>query len=286
MKRQIGQTGVHVHPVGWGPMPLSTRSERPDRESALEVFKAALDAGIEFIDTANAYCLDDTETGHNERLIGWALKELGAENQVHVTSKSGMIRPNGAWVKNGRPEHLRAACEQSLRDLGVETIWLYQLHWPDPAVPYADSVGALADLQREGKIQHVGISNASSAHLREAQGIVRVESVQNPCSPTRQGDFSEGVIGLCAEQNVTYTPYGPVGGSGGYKKMGVHPLLTGIGEANGISAYQTALAWLLSKGAHIVPIPGGSRATSVRDSAAAATVKLSAGELSRIDALG
>ncbi len=286
MKRNLGRTGVAVHPVGWGVMPLSTRTTRPAREDALAVFTAALEAGVDFWDTANAYCLDDTETGHNERLIGWALAQLGAQHRAHVATKGGMTRPGGAWVRNGRPAHLKAACEQSLRDLGVEQLFLYQLHWPDPAVPYAESVGALADLQREGKVRHVGVSNVSPAQLREAQRVVRVESVQNRCSPTDPGDFSNGLLELCAAQEVTYIPYSPMGGAGGYQRMGQDALLAEIGAKYGCSAYRVIAAWLLAKAPHIVPIPGASRVASLRDNADAATLTLSAEDLARIDALG
>lgn len=285
MEREIGRTGVRVHAVGWGVMPLSTRSARPERESALPVFRAALEAGVTFWDTANSYCLDDTETGHNERLIAWALRELGVADRVHVATKGGMERPRGAWVRNGRPAHLKAACEQSLRDLGVEQIWLYQLHWPDPAVPYAESVGALADLQREGKIRHVGVSNVSPQQLREAQGVVRVESVQNRCNPSDADDLRNGLLAACAEQGVTYIPYAPVGGQGGYKSLARGKVLGDVAKAYAASPYQVSLAWLLAQGPHVVPIPGGSRTTSVTDSAAAARLTLEHKDLARIDAL-
>jgi len=286
MQREIGSTGVRVHPIGWGVMPLSTRSARPDRKGALAVFKAALDAGVDFWDTANSYCLDDRETGHNERLIAWAIRELGVADRVHVATKGGMTRPRGAWVTNGRPERLKRACEQSLRDLGVEQIFLYQLHWPDTGTPYAESVGALAELQREGKIRHVGISNVTPALLRQAQGICRVESVQNRCNPLDAGDLSDGLLALCAEQRVTYIPYSPVGGGGGHQRMGTQRVLSRIGAAHGVSAYQVVLAWLLAKGPHIVPIPGASRAGSITDSARAAALSLTPEEIAQVDGLG
>ena len=286
LEREIGATGEQAYPVGWGVMPLSTRATRPDEAGALEVFKAALDAGVTFWDTSNAYCLDDTETGHNERLIAMAISRLGIAGQVHVTTKGGMTRPGGAWVKNGNPAHLRASCEKSLGDLGVEQIFLYQLHWPDPEVPYAESVGALADLQREGKVRHVGISNVSPEQFKEAQGIVRVQSVQNRCSPTDQGDFANGLVKLCEAEQVTYIPYGPMGGGAGHQQMAQQSLLKELAEQYTVSTYQIILAWLLSKSPRIIPIPGSSREASIRDSAAAARLTLDPAHLSRIDALG
>jgi aryl-alcohol dehydrogenase-like predicted oxidoreductase len=284
MEREIGSTGVKVHPIGWGVMPLSTRSTRPAREDALAVFKAALDAGVNFWDTANSYCLSDKETGHNERLIAWAIARLGVAGRVLVASKGGFVRPRGAWVTDGRPQALRRACEQSLRDLGVEQIFLYQFHWPDTAVPFAESVGAVAELQRAGKVRHVGISNVSAAQLKQAQGICRIESVQNRCGPSDRTDFANGMVALCAQQRVTYITYSPLGGGSGYRQLARNKVLQEIGRAHGVSAYRVALAWLLAKGPHILPIPGASRPASIADSAAAATLRLSAEELQRIDA--
>ena len=132
--REIGSTGVEVYPIGWGPMPLSL-SGRPSERDAMAVFRAALDAGVDFWDTADSYCIDDKEPGHGERLIATALKTLGVAGRIRVATKGGMTRPRGSWVRDGRPAHLRKVCEQSLRNLGVEQIFLYQFHWPDPAVP-------------------------------------------------------------------------------------------------------------------------------------------------------
>ena len=285
MERKLGKTGVSVFPVGWGPMPLSTRGTRPERQEALAVFKAALDAGVNFWDTANAYCLDDGETGHNERLIAWARKELGVGREVTLASKGGMTRPGGAWVKNGRPAHLIKACEQSLRDLGVDEIFLYQLHWPDPDVPYAESIGALADLQSEGKIVHVGISNVTPGQLREAQGIVRVESVQNRCAPTDQEDFRNGLIELCEEGGTAFIPYSPMGGGPGYKAMPKKGVLGNLAGKYGVSAYQVIVAWLLGKSDVIIPIPGASRVASLSDNAAAATLQLTPEDAAAIEAM-
>ena len=286
MEREIGRTGVRVYPVGWGVMPLSTRSTRPERGDALAVFKAALDAGVTFWDTADSYCLNDKETGHNERLIAWAIARLGVAGRVVVATKGGMVRPRGSWLMNGRPEHLKHACEASLKALGVEQIFLYQFHWPDPNVPYAESIGAMAELQREGKVRHIGISNVTAAQLRQAQEIVRVETVQNRCNPTDAGDFSSGLVASCAQQGVTYIPYSPLGGGSGYRQMGRQRLLSELGQAHGVSAYRVALAWLLAKGPNVVPIPGASQVASITDSAAAAQLTLSDEELRRIDALG
>lgn len=283
--RELGATGVKVYPIGWGPMPLSL-SGRPDERSAMAVFRAALDAGVDFWDTADAYCIDDREPGHNERLIAKALKTLGVADRIHVATKGGMTRPGGSWVRNGRPHHLKQVCEQSLRNLGVERIFLYQLHWPDPAVPYAESIGALADLQREGKVRHLGISNVSPAQLAEALRIVRVESVQNRCSPREQEDFHNGLVERCAEARISYIPYSPMGGGAGKKQMVGNPVLKTLAKAHGVSPYQIVLAWLLGKSPNILPIPGASKAANLTDSASAAGLRLNPGDAAKIDAIG
>lgn len=188
-KRRIGNAMVSA--IGLGGMPLSIEG-RPDEERAVATIHAALDAGISFIDTAMSYCLNASETGHNESLIARALAAYGGDTSaVLVGTKGGAAREaDGAWSFKGDPATLREACEGSLRRLGVDAIGLYQLHVPDPNVPYADSVGALRDLYDAGKIRAVGISNVNSDQLREAHGILgeRLVSVQNnfSCGHPRQ----------------------------------------------------------------------------------------------------
>src|SRR5215510_10563378 len=144
-------------PLGIGCMRLSTESDRDD-ERAIELLHAAFDSGVTFLDTADAYCLDDSETGHNERLIARALSGWsGDRSRIIVATKGGLTRPGGAWVANGRGRHLRAACESSLRALGVERIALYQLHAPDLKTPLATSVRALASLREDGLVERIGL---------------------------------------------------------------------------------------------------------------------------------
>ena len=163
--RALGPTGLEVSCIGLGGMPLSIQG-RPDEARALRVIHAAIDAGMTWIDTADVYCHDDGDIGHNERLIARALSELGsAAGEVLVATKGGLERPGGDWTVNGRPEHLRQACERSLRALGTESIALYQVHAPDPQVSWADTVGEAARLREEGKVLHVGISNVTAEEL-------------------------------------------------------------------------------------------------------------------------
>src|SRR3954453_7398857 len=159
--RELGD--AEVFPIGLGGMPMSL-SSRPAEEQSIRTIHAALDAGVNLIDTADAYSADDKDFGHNERLIAKALN--GHREGVIIATKGGHTRTaDGGWDLDGRPEYLRQACDKSLRALGVDAIGLYQHHRPDPRVPYADSIGALRDLLDEGKVRYVGISNASPEQI-------------------------------------------------------------------------------------------------------------------------
>ncbi|MFJ8386595.1 aldo/keto reductase [Streptomyces sp. NPDC094438] len=282
--RRIGSTEVSA--IGLGGMPLSIEG-RPDEERAIATVHAALDAGISFIDTAMSYCLDSSETGHNESLIARALAAYdGDTSHVLVGTKGGAAREaDGAWSFNGDPATLREACEGSLKRLGVDAIGLYQLHVPDPKVPYADSVGALRDLYDAGKIRAVGISNVSSDQLREAHGILgeRLVSVQNSFSPAVRD--SEPQLRLCTELGIAFLPYSPLGGISRAGGLGAsHAAFARIADERGISPQRVCLAWELAKSPVVIPIPGSSRPTTIRDSAAAADLTLSEAECAELDA--
>lgn len=149
--RRIADT--EVFPIGLGGMPMSVTG-RPDEERSIRTVQAAVDAGVNLIDTADAYCMTEDEVGHNERLIAKALR--GRRDGVIVATKAGHIRPGGTWGLDGRPEHIRAACEASLKALDSDRIDLFQYHRPDPDVPYAETVGAFKELQDEGKVRWIG----------------------------------------------------------------------------------------------------------------------------------
>ena len=279
-KRAIGKTGVGVRAIGLGAMPLSIQG-RPSEADGIRVFHAAFDAGTDFVDTADAYCLDDSDTGHNEVLIRKALR--GRKEKIFVATKGGSVRPGGSWHRDGRPEHLRSACEHSLKCLGVERIFLYQLHAVDPRVPLADSVGELAKLQKEGKIAHIGLSNVSGAQLDAAQRIVRIESVQNRCHPGYREDLENGLVAQCGKQQVTYIAYSPVGGGYSHESVAKQTPFPKIAKKYGVSPYQVILAWLLTKGDNMLPIPGASRIESAVGSAKAADLELAKSDLAEID---
>ncbi len=279
-QRRLGDLTVGA--IGLGAMPMST-PPYPDEQRSLRTIAAALDAGVTLIDTADAYCAGPEDIGHNERLVAKALRQARRDD-VLVATKGGHVRTSdGGWDLDGRPEHLRRACEASLRALGVAAIDLYQFHRPDPKVPWAESVGALEDLHREGKVLRVGVSNADPDQIREAASVTRLVSVQNELSPRFRS--SEPEVAVCAQVGVAFLPWSPLGGMGSAAGLGSqHGAFGEVARERGVSPQQVCLAWLLAKGEHVVPIPGASRPESIVDSAAAADVVLSPDEVARLDA--
>jgi len=279
--RRLG--GLQVSAIGLGEMPMSLAG-RPDEAQSVRTIHAALDAGVTLIDTADAYCIDESEVGHGERLVARALTAWpGDRDRVLVATKGGHTREGGEWYLDGRPEHLRQACEASLRALGVEAIGLYQFHRPDPKVPFAESVGAMAELKDAGKVRLVGLSNVSVDQIRQARQLVQVASVQNEFSPRFRR--SEGELAFCAAEGIAFLPWSPLGGIGRGGSLGQdrHRVFGEVAEAHGVSAQQVALAWQLAKAPAVIPIPGSSRPETITDSAAAAGLRLSDDELARLD---
>ncbi|MBL7987783.1 MAG: aldo/keto reductase [Chlorobi bacterium] len=282
---RIGTTELVVHPIGYGAMHLSIdQSRRPLPADSVRLIQHAVDElGVNFIDTADAYCIDDTETGHNERLIAEALRDAGRRQRVVVATKGGSIRPEGRWERNGRPEHLRAACERSLRALETEIIDLYQLHAPDPTVPIEESVGALRDLQREGKIKHIGVSNFSVPLLERAMREAEVASVQNQFSVINQRQ-EEAVLKFCEQKSITYIPWNPVGGRGKAAQLAeVSALLSEIAAAHNTTPHVVAIAWLLQLSPAMLPIPGTTKIKHLQQNMEAATLTLTAEEMKHLE---
>jgi aryl-alcohol dehydrogenase-like predicted oxidoreductase len=264
-------------------MHLSIR-ERPPEAESVGVIRAALDAGVRLIDTADVYCLDDSDIGHNERLVADALRGWsGPRGDVLVATKGGLTRPGGRWERNGRPEHLRAACDRSLRALDIERIGLYQLHAPDPAVPFEESVGALADLRREGKVRWVGLSNVSVPEIRAAESIVPIASVQNRLNPFFREALADGVVRYCEERGIGFLAYSPTGGGRLNRKLPGHPVLRAMAERLGVSAHALVLAWVLSRSPTVIAIPSARRVEHALDSVRAGQLELSAEDLAAID---
>lgn len=279
---QLGTTGISIPIHGFGAMPLSIQG-RPEEPDARRVLHAAIDAGMTFVDTANVYCIDDDDIGHNERLIASVLAERDDRERIVVATKGGLRRPRGAWVSDGSPKKLRLACEASLRALGVDRIALYQLHAPDPDVVFEKSAEELARLRDEGKVEHVGLSNVSVAQIRSALTIVPVVSVQNRFSPWFREAAEEQVIAECERAELTFLAYSPLGGKRLSAKIGSIPALVAIGRELGVTPEAVTLAWTRAKGARVVPIPGASRVEHALDSARAMHIDLTPEQVARVD---
>ncbi|MEJ7719686.1 MAG: aldo/keto reductase [Ilumatobacteraceae bacterium] len=282
--RQIGTRTVSA--VGLGAMPMSVE-RHPDHEQCVRTIHAALDAGVTLIDTADAYHARADPVGHNELLIAEALASApGSAERALVATKGGHVRPSdGSWAVDGRPEHLHQAAKASAQRLGVDTIGLYQLHRPDPDVPYAESIGALADLLDEGVIAMAGISNADPDQIREANEVLggRLASVQNEFSPRFRSSLAE--LQVCDELGIAFLPWSPLGGISRAADLGNdHTAFAEVAETHGVSPQQVTLAWELAQSPHVIPIPGASRPESIVDSFAAADLELTDDELARLDA--
>jgi aryl-alcohol dehydrogenase-like predicted oxidoreductase len=274
--------GQPVGAVGFGAMELSVRS-RPSEPAAIRLLHEAWVTGVTLTDTADAYCASPGDAGHNERLIARALATAPAGVAPLVTTKGGQFRAaDGSFPVNGRPDYLRAACERSLRNLNVDVIDLYQLHRPDPEVPYADSVGALADLQQAGKIRHIGVSNVTEVQLSEAQRLARIVSVQNELSADEPAHLH--LAEACGRQGIAFLAYSPLGGRHRAAELSErHPQFGTIAAVHGVSPQRVAIAWLLSTAPATIPIPGARRSATLRDSAAAADLALTGEEKAALD---
>jgi len=270
---------AEVSRMGFGAMRITGDGiwgEPRDQKEARAVLRRALELGVNFIDTADSY-----GPAVSERLIAEALHPY--PRGLIIGTKAGFTRPGpNKWLPDGRPEHLREACEGSLKRLKVERIDLYQLHIPDPKVPYEDSVGTLAKLQQEGKIRFIGISNVKPEHLAKAQSIVKVVSVQNRYSVAERD--SDPVLAVCEKQKIAFIPWGPLAlrVQGGATPAPHIADLQTLAQARHIDLAQAALAWLLARSPMMLPIPGTSRVDHLEEDIAAAKIHFSHQEMSRL----
>jgi pyridoxine 4-dehydrogenase len=263
-----------VNRLGFGAMRLTGRSilgEPEDPEEARRVLRQAAELGVNLIDTADSYGPEVSE-----RLISEALYPYPED--LVVATKGGYTRPGGRWVPDGRPEHLREACEGSLRRLRVDSIALYQLHTPDPRVPFEDSVWALALLRDAGKVRHVGLSNVGVRELEIALDIVPIASVQNRYNLTDRP--SEAVLQTCEREGVGFVPWFPLA-MGRLTRPGGP--LDEIAARHDAAPSQIALAWLLAHSPIMLPIPGTSSVPHLEENVAAAALKLSDDEIATLD---
>jgi pyridoxine 4-dehydrogenase len=260
---------LEVRRLGFGAMRITgpgILGEPDDPDEARRVLGRAVELGVNFIDTADSYGPEVSE-----RLIAEALHPY--PDDLVIATKGGLTRTgSGPWPPDGRPEHLREACEGSLRRLRLERIDVYQLHRVDPDVPLEDSVGALAELREEGKIRHVGLSNVGSEQLRAAREIVPVVSVQNRYSAWDRD--SDPMVDMCERDGLAFIPWFPLGA--GSPPDGT---LDRIAEAHDASPFQVALAWLLARSPAMLPIPGTSSVAHLEENVAAAALRLERDEV-------
>jgi pyridoxine 4-dehydrogenase len=262
-----------VRRLGFGALALTGVWGGPsDRHRAVAVLRQAIDWGVDFVDTADSYA-----AGTNEALIAEALHPYPPG--LVIATKGGVIRTGvDHWVRACRPDQLRRACEASLRRLRLERIDLYQLHTVDPAVPFADSVGALAELRQEGKIRHVGLSNVSAGQLVEACRIAPIATVQNRYNLRERS--AEPVVEQCERAGICFLPWHPLGSGALMRDVAIAALARRLGA----TPAQIALAWLLQRSPNILPIPGTSSVEHLEQNLGAARLVLDAADLAALAA--
>jgi aryl-alcohol dehydrogenase-like predicted oxidoreductase len=303
--RDLGPGGLTVSAIGLGCMGMSQSYGAPDDEESVGTIHRALDLGVSLIDTADVY-----GKGGNEQLVGRAIRDR--RSAAVLASKFGMVpNPSGGTATDvdARPERVRACCDASLARLGVETIDLYYLHRVDPAVPIEDTVGAMADLVRQGKVRFLGLSEAGPRTIRRAHATHPIAAVQSEYSLWTREPERE-VLPVCRELGIGFVPFSPLGRgfltgavkdreslAGGdirlrlprfqpenlAKNLALLRPIEEIAHARDCSASQVALAWVLAKGRQIVPIPGTKRRRNLEENVAAADVALSAADVAALD---
>jgi len=301
-QRDLGTDGMRASALGLGCMGLSQGYGPADDDQSVRAIHRAIDLGVTMLDTAMSY-----GQGHNERLIGRAL--AGRSGRVQVATKFGIVRDEHGVHLDGRPEHVRGYCEASLGRLGVEAIDLYYLHRPDPGVPVADSIGAMAELVAEGKVRHLGVSEVTPAQLGEAAAVHPVSAVQFEWSLAWR-EPEDDIVPAARRLGIGIVPYSPLGrglltatltrddvAASAFRRT--DPRFTGadldhnlaraadlrrLADGLGLTPGQLALAWLLAQGPDVVPIPSSRRPERIEENAAAAGVRLSADDLRALEA--
>jgi aryl-alcohol dehydrogenase-like predicted oxidoreductase len=304
-KRRLG--ALEVSAMGLGCMGMSEFYGPTDESEAVATIHRAFELGVTLLDTADAYGI-----GHNEELVGRAIR--GRRQDFVIATKFGLVRdrnnPQARGV-SGRPDHVRAACEASLRRLGVDTIDLYYQHRIDPAVPIEETIGAMAELVRAGKVRHIGVSEAAPATLRRAHAIHPLTALQSEYSLWSR-EPEDDVLATCRELGIGFVAYSPLGrgfltgeirrfedlaaddfrrhsprfqGENFARNLALADRVAEMARARKVSAAQLALAWVMSRGEDVVPIPGTRRRLRLDDNAAAASLSLSPSELAELEAL-
>lgn len=303
-RRTLGTGGLSVSAIGLGCMGMSEFYGPSDEAESIATIHRALELGVDFLDTADMYGV-----GHNEELVGRAIRDR--RDRVVLATKFGNVRgPNGERLGiDGRPEYVRSACEASLKRLGVDVIDLYYQHRVDPKTPIEDTVGAMADLVREGKVRHLGLSEASAATIRRAAAVHPIAALQTEYSLWSR-DPEDDILPTVRELGIGFVAYSPLGRgflTGRFKTIDDLPpddsrrssprfqgenfqlnldlvgVVEDLANAKGVKPSQIALAWVLAQGHDVVPIPGTRRMTFLQENAEAAALKLSADEIAELD---
>jgi aryl-alcohol dehydrogenase-like predicted oxidoreductase/predicted kinase len=272
-----------VSKIGLGCMRLSTAPDRDDARAIL-VIHAALDAGATLLDTSDAYCHDDTETGHNERLIAKALATWGGDrSRITIATKGGLRRPGGKWVNDAKAKSLRAACDASRRALGVDVIDLYQLHAVDPKTSLETSVRALAALEDDGWIRRIGLCNVTVTQIEAARKVAEISSVQVSLSPLDDANLRNGVAEYCRDSGIQVIAYRPLGGERVHR-IAKDPVLRDVAARRGATPHEIALAWLMDLNSLVTPIPGATRVETASSLRRVLAVRLEDDDRRELDA--
>jgi pyridoxine 4-dehydrogenase len=260
-----------VNRLGFGAMRITGSGiwgEPADRDEAKAVLRRAIELGVNFIDTADSYGPNVSEELISETLYPYP-------NDLVIATKGGLERTGpGQWPANGRPEHLIAACDASLRRLKLEQIPLYQFHRPDPAVPLQDSISGLVTLKEQGKIRHIGLCNVTEDQVRRAQQLTPIVSIQNRYNV--EDRRSETLVDLCEQEQMVFLPWAPI------QNLDSNRIVRGIAHRYDVTPRQIVLAWLLARSPSILPIPGTGSVSHLDDNIAAVTIKLTTAEVNSV----
>ena len=289
--KTLSNTGIRISAIGLGAMPLSL-DRRPPEDKAIAVIHRSLDLGVNLIDTADSYCIDENDKHHNEKLIAKALLaytgnfggSVHSVQDVVVATKGGLLRPNGDWTVHGEPSHIRRTIKESFEALGgFYPIPLWQLHAVDPKYSIESTFVPIREAVDMGLIKHVGVSNFSVEQIERAMKIVPIVSVQNQHNPWHRNPEYDGVLDFCEKKNLIFLPWSPVGGGYRYKQLLKIAPLTDMAKAKSCSVYSLILTWLRQKSPCVVPIPGASHVSSIEDSVSSLNVTLTKEEMKHID---
>lgn len=257
---------------------------RPAEADAIRLIHASLDAGIRLLDTADVYCLSNTDLHYGERLAKQALDTWhGPREEVRILTKAGMTRPQGKWLPNGKPEHLRQAVEGSLQALGVEQLFLLQLHVHDSRVPFEETLAALAELQQEGKVLHLGLCNTTAGEIEQAQRHFKVKVVQNELSLQVRKSATDGTLSYTEEQKIPFLAYRPLGGIAKVEKLATNKVLQPLAKRHFSTVEQVALAAVRSAGKLVIPLIGATRLASVQSSMQSLKIQLDASDRTALE---